>query len=189
MYVRREKRHFETLHLYFRLSVALLFVLAFAGCEKAEQPTLHQSLEDQADRIMHNASMEFTEEGLLTAKLNSEKLLFFDDRHIIWGYEIHVDFFDRDGRLAGILLADSGWVKSETREVTVYGNVKVDMDDGTRLWADSLSYYPGVERIKTQSDVRIERRGENISGNSFDSDLNFEDIRISGNVSGRLRDE
>ncbi len=136
---------------------------------------------------MHNAAMEFSEEGLLTAKLNSEKLLFFDDQHIIWGFNINVDFFDKMGEPAGVLTADSGWVKSETRQITVYGRVKVDMEDGTRLWADSLSYYPDINRIKTESDVQIERRGEFISGNSLDSDMNFEDIKISGNVSGRLR--
>lgn len=138
---------------------------------------------------MHNASMEFTEEGLVTATLNAQKLLFFDDKHIIWGYDINVDFFDQKGQLAGVLVADSGWVKSETQEVTVYGNVKVSMDDGTLLWADSLSYYPEIQRIKTESDVQVERQGEYISGNSFDSDLNFEDIRIKGNVSGRLSGE
>lgn len=167
----------------------VIFAVAFLACDQPEERHLQQTLEDQADRIMHNASIEFTEEGLITAKLNAEKLLFFDDKHIIWGFEIAVDFFNRNGELAGVLTADSGWVKSETQDVTVYGNVNVNMDDGTRLWADSLSYYPETQRIKTESDVQVERRGEFITGNSFDSDLNFEDIRIKGNVTGRLKGE
>jgi len=143
---------------------------------------------DSADRIMHNADMEFTEEGLVTAKLFAEKLLFFDDKHIIWGFDIKVDFYDKDGKQAGILTADSGWVQNETRNVTVYGRVYVTSEDGTRLWADSLSYNHDVGRIKTETSVQIERGGEYISGNSFDSDLDFEDMRIRGNVTGRLSD-
>ena len=172
------------------LCALLLLVIGvfISGCTRTEETQDAASLEDNADRIMHNAEIEFSDEGLLTAKLHARKLLFFDKEHRIFGYEIDVDFFDSEGREAGKLTADSGWVDNETRKVTVYGRVHVIVEDGTQLWADSLSYNPANERIKTESDVRINRGGEYLTGNSFDSDFKLEDIHISGNVSGRLSD-
>jgi len=166
------------------LAVCALFMCCSGRIENGSKPTR----EETADRIMHNAEIEFTEEGKATGKLSAEKLLFFDKEHRTFGYDITVDFFNNKGDIAGQLTSDSGWVENTTRRTTVYGNVYLTMQDGTQLWTDSLAYYPKAGRIRTGTYVRIERGGEHIAGTGFDSDLDFTDIRIEQDVSGRLRE-
>jgi len=174
--------------LSFIIGLIYLIILFIAGCSENTEQTIDVSNERLADRIMYDAEFEFTEKGEATAILKAERLLFFDKENKVFGYNIVVDFFDKNQKKAGQLEADSGMVVQSTRQATVYGNVYLITNDNTELWSDSLSYYPDIERIKTGAPVVIERENDHISGVGLNSDLNFEDIRIESNVSGKLSD-
>ncbi len=174
-----------------RLRVVLLLMvsgLLLLNCSEKAEDTDGLRREDTADRIMHNAEIEFSQEGRPTGKIKAKKMLFFDKEHRTFAYDLTIDFYNTDGSESGQLTADSGWVENKTRRVNVYGDVHLYLDDGTEVWAESLAYYPSVDRVRTGSKVRIERGKEYITGVGMDSDLNFTDIRIEQNVSGRLRE-
>ena len=177
-----------------RKSVAIVTFLAiavslfFTGCSENTAETRNSAGENDADRIMHDASIDFTSEGKPSGKLRAKKLLFFDDEHRVFGYDVEVDFFDKDGEHAARLVADSGWVDNRTRNVTVYGEVYLVTEEDTELWADSLSYYAEIEKIMTDSPVEIRRGDEYLSGVGLISDQEFENIRIKGDVSGRFQE-
>ncbi|HHS50974.1 MAG TPA: LPS export ABC transporter periplasmic protein LptC [candidate division Zixibacteria bacterium] len=173
---------------YFFLILFAIGVL-FSACSQSSEEIHHQTNSRNANRVMHNASIEFTEAGKPSGHLKADSLLFFDLENRTLGFEIEVIFYDTDGNYSGTMVADSGWIENQSQRITVYGEVFIHTVDDVRLWTDSLAYYPGTSRIRTEAGVRIEKGGEFITGQAFDSDLAFEDIRITDNVSGRLKQD
>ena len=172
--------------LFAIVAVNGLFIFGCGG-KNDIQPGITK--EDSADRIMFNAKVDFTEQGKKTGELKAEKLLFFDKEERTFGYKISVDFYNKNGETNARIVADSGWVENESRRLTVFGNVHLRTESGTELWSDSLAFFPEDERVRTNAGVKIDRNGEYISGVGLDSDLEFKDIRIEQNVSGKLKQD
>lgn len=173
----------------FSIFIFLVCGLFFFGCGRQNIKSTANPREESADRIMFDAKIDFSEEGRPTGKLNAEKLLFFEKDGKTFGYRLKVDFFGSDGKNAARLVADSGLVMNETQRLTVYGNVHLITENGVELWSESLAYFPDIQRIKTEAGIKIDRRGEFITGRGLDSDLELKDIRIERNVTGRLRQD
>jgi LPS export ABC transporter protein LptC len=167
----------------------LAIVILFVGCSGSTEEVSDPTKSAHADRVMFNADIDFVEEGNPSGRLKADSLLFFDDEKRTFGYNIDVDFFDKDGNFAGKLFADSGWIENQTQQITVYGEVFLSTEDGVKLWTDSLAYFPKTRRVMTSSGVRIDKNGEFISGQGLDSDLDFTDIKITENVTGRLKQD
>ncbi|MCK5832157.1 LPS export ABC transporter periplasmic protein LptC [bacterium] len=175
----------DRMFVFVCLSIGFLFVGCSPNYQESSDPVKSQS----ADRIMHNADIEISQAGKPSGHLKADSLLFFDKEDRIFGYNITVDFFDTDGELSGNLSADSGWIENKNQRITVYSNVYVVTREDVRMWTDSLAYYPELSRIRTSAGVKIDKDGEYITGEGLDSDLEFTDIRITNNVSGRLKQD
>lgn len=169
--------------------ICLTIGFLFVGCSSNSQESSSPSNTRVADRVMFNADIELTQAGKLSGQLSADSLLFFDKEDRILGFGIEVDFFDEKGEFSGNLSADSGWIENRSQRITVYGNVFFSGAEGVQLWTDSLAYYPEITRIRTMAGVKIDRNGEFIFGGGLDSDLAFKDIRITQNVSGRLKQD
>ena len=169
------------------LGFSILTIGVLSSCSDKTEDTTEPTSSNPADRIMHNADIEFVQKGNPSGHLKADSLLFFDSEKRTVGYNIAVDFYDEDGKATGKLFADSGWIQNRTQRITVYGDVFISTEDGVKLWTDSLAYFPKTKRVMTSGGVRIDKNGEYITGRGLDSDLDFSDIRITENVSGRLK--
>lgn len=171
----------------FRYSLIFFIIFGiFSACSPNNLESAEGAKSRTADRLMFDAEIAISQAGKPSGSLKADSLLFFDKEDKIFGYGIEVEFFEEGGRHTGSLSADSGWIDNRTQRITVWGEVFFAGNEGVRLWTDSLAYYPELSRIRTSAGVKIEKQGEFITGGGLDSDLEFKDIRITQNVSGRL---
>ena len=173
----------------FFLLVSLAFILLLNGCFN-EETIDGGKKKPQSLATVEQVKIRFTENGILQAILYSDRLEERDK--LTWGWVIKVDFFtDTDTIPDGAMIADSGVVHEgkgrNRREVSVFGNVKLDAPDGTILYSDSLRWNPRTQKIESKSKVKVIRGKEIIEGVGFTSDPGFEHIRII-NVKGRLEE-
>jgi len=171
--------------LWCLLLVFLLFSFLGISCERDD--LAHEKRKPQNKAELEQAKIIFTEEGILQAILDADKM---ETRgSIIWGWNINVKFYQpKDSVPNGGMLADSGYVGQgvgRRRIVSVFGNVSLEAPDGTKLYSDSLRWNPQKGQVESGSKVKVVRGNEIIVGVGFISDPNFEKIRVK-NVSGTI---
>jgi len=167
------------------LLVFLLFSFLGISCERDN--LAHGKRKPQNKAELEQAKIIFTEEGILQAILDADKM---ETRgSIIWGWNINVKFYQpKDSVPNGGMLADSGYVGQgvgRRRMVSVFGNISLEAPDGTKLYSDSLRWNPQKGQVESGSKVKVVRGNEIIVGVGFISDPNFEKIRVK-NVSGTI---
>jgi LPS export ABC transporter protein LptC len=93
---------------------------------------------------------------------------------------MRVIFFDDNGRDRATVTADSGRLNQRTQRMLARGHVVlVVAADGRKIESAELNYDPDRDRIWSDSaTVQTLRSGAVTRGTSFESDLEFKNVRI-----------
>jgi len=128
-----------------------------------------------------------TSNGKRQAVIVADTLYIFEKEDSTTADNIKIDFYSEQGEYQSTLTAKHGLVRQKAEAFSVWGDV-VAKNDSTRLETQSLHWSSQKNLIMTDDFVRLERRGDIISGYGMETDNKLEHVRILRDVSGRISD-
>lgn len=167
------------------LNAALFIVLAGCGGEprQSSMPTPGE-LPDQ--EVSDFVATE-TDQGLVEWKMYARSAATYRSRNTIVARGVRIDFFDEQGERSSTLSADSGEMNDLTHDMTARGSVVIQATEGTRMTTDLLHFVNRTQRIVTESFVRVERRGDVLTGYGFESDPDLKNFQFKRQVRATVR--
>lgn len=144
-----------------------------AGTELTELP---------ADYAVYGMTTFMTTNGVLQGRIMADTAYMFDDSTTVSLHGIDVEFYAENGNPRGTVTARYGEWNRQTNRMTARGDaVLVVHMDGSRIESQELHYDPVDNRIWSDSvTTQTLRTGTRATGSSFESDLQFTDVRIRG---------
>ncbi|MCE2454861.1 MAG: LPS export ABC transporter periplasmic protein LptC [Gemmatimonadetes bacterium] len=172
--------------------VALLFasVLGTASCEVgSEGPVAGRELTElPADYAIYGMTTYMTTDGVRQGRIMADTAYMFDDSTTVRLHGIDVVFYSDNGTARGTVTAAYGEWNRQTNRMTARGDaVFVVSADGSRIESQELHYDPDLDRIWSDlPTTQTKPNGVPVRGSSFESDLEFTDVRIRGIGSRRF---
>ena len=128
-----------------------------------------------------------TNAGALEWKLYAQKAAIFDVTNTITAYGVKVDFFDEQGHPSSQLTAREGEINQLTRDMTARGNVVLQNSDGARMSTQSMRFLNREQKIVSDELVRVEQKGNVLTGVGFEGDPDLKHYKFRTAVSGTVR--
>ena len=150
----------------------------------APRPTSAQELPSQEVR---DFSLEESDSGTPEWILRSGYAATYDARGVIVARGVAIDFFDSKGVKYSHLTAKEGEIKRPSNDMEARGDVVVTTTDGVRIQTQSLRFLNHERRIVSDDFVRLERRGDVVTGIGFESDPSLEHFAIKREVRAQVQ--
>lgn len=165
--------------------LAALLLVAIACDDKREPPVLTRSaMADSADQVMFGASFNMTERGVIRAELQADTAYFFDDNTRIELDDVTTTFYTVSGVKDAVLTSDHGRYSTRLGNMTAYGNVIVNTEDGRRIETPELHYNEGANQFTSDSQFVMTEPGRRIAGVGFRSDPGLKNVQVLSGASG-----
>jgi LPS export ABC transporter protein LptC len=172
------------------LGVALTMFL-FGACEQRIRPSVVDGIspDEMPDQESWNSTIILSKEGRISAIIRAGYIASFSDKQVTLLEEgVHVDFFNEEEAVTSTLVSDRGEVNDETQDLSGYGTVVIESDDGTVLETEEIHWEQATERIFTEAFVVITSPDEIIQGYGLESDSRLSNYTIY-RVTGQTRAE
>ena len=168
------------------LGLGVLLLLPGCGSEDrvVPRPTSGEELPSQEVR---NFSLEESDTGTPEWILTSRYAATYDRRGAILARGVAIDFFDSKGAKYSHLTAKEGEIKRPSNDMEARGNVVVTTTDGVRIQTESLRYLNHERKIVSDAFVRLERKGDVVTGIGFESDPSLEHFTIKKEVKAQVQ--
>ncbi len=160
------------------------FVSATSGCTAGGDDGPLTELEDvPADEILYVTSRNLTRDGVREGMLEADSIHIWRDSTHARVYGLTLFLYDGQGREKGRVTADAGRLSSVSAELWAYGNALLavpadELNEEREIAAEELFFDLDRERIWTNVPVRMMRGGCRVTGDGFETDLAFNDLRI-----------
>lgn len=173
------------------LFLAFCLVSAAAACTAGgEDGPLTELEEVAADQTIYDTSIKLTQDGVQEGTLEADSIHMWQDSTHQRVYGLTLLLFDEWGREKGRVTADAGRMSSDgSSELWAYGNALLsvpadELNEAREIEADELFFNMDSDRIWTHVPVRMERGGCRVTGDGFETDLSFNDLRIEAPKDG-----
>lgn len=168
-----------------RLSVLALLISTVACDDKREPPVLTRSaMADSADQVMFGASFKMTDRGVDRAELQADTAYFFDDNTRIELDDVQTTFYTVSGMKDAVLTSNHGRYNTRLGNMTAYGNVIVNTEDGRRIVTPELHYNEAANQFSSDSQFVMTEPGRRIAGVGFRSDPGLKNVQVLSGASG-----
>lgn len=167
-------------------SAALLLLIASVACDdKREPPVLpHNAMADSADQVMFGASFKMTDNGVDRAELQADTAYFFDDNTRIELDDVQTTFYTVTGMKDAVLTSNHGRYSTRLGNMTAYGNVVVNTEDGRRIVTPELHYSEAANQFSSDSQFVMTEPGRRIAGVGFRSDPGLKNVQVLSGATG-----
>lgn len=137
-------------------------------------------LEIEADNIIYGMTSFLTSSGVREARVEADTALVFADSAKLFLRQMELVLYHEDGRTRATVTALRGEMNTNTDAMLARGDViLVVAEDGRRITTSELNYDPQRDRIWSDSaTVQVMADGRVTEGTAFESDLEFQNIRI-----------
>ena len=126
----------------------------------------------------------------------SRKVFVLESGHIvksltdtghIRGDPVTITVFDSLGKQTSKVISDSGITDASLKEFTVWGNVFVQAQNGTRVNAERLFWNQKTHRVTSDTYVQLTtKKGDVLRGKGLDATEDFSSWEFKHDVSGRF---
>lgn len=163
---------------------------AATGCTTGgEEGPLTELEEIAADNVLYNISINFTRDGIQEGMLDADTVYMWQDSTHQRIYGLTLTLFDERGRAKGTVTADAGRMSEVSQELWAYGSALLsvpadELNEAREIEAEELFFDLEADRIWTHVPVRMERGGCRVTGDGFQTDLSFNDLRIEAPKEG-----
>ena len=163
---------------------ALCVLVAATGCTTEDQDGPPTELEQvTADEILYDTSVNLTRDGIQEGLLEADSMHIWLDSTHVQIYGLTLLLYDERGREKGRVTASGGRLSNVSSELWAYGDALLsvppdEVNEAREIAADELHFDMDGDRIWTTVPVRMERGGCRVTGDGFQSDLSFNDLRI-----------
>lgn len=175
------------------LSVAVMApVVAFfsmAGCSGKKETA------PVSDIVVESPYQELDTTTMISYN-GSRKVWILESSHIvksltdtghIHGNPVTITVFDSLGGQTSKVISDSGTTDASLKEFTVWGNVFVQAQNGTRVNAQRLVWNQKTHRVTSDTYVRLTtKKGDVLRGKGLDAAEDFSSWEFKQDVSGRF---
>lgn len=170
--------------------LCLSLLPAAAGCTTGgEEGPLTELEEIAADNVLYNISINFTRDGIQEGMLDADTVYMWQDSTHQRIYGLTLTLFDERGRAKGTVTADAGRMSEVSQELWAYGSALLsvpadELNEAREIEAEELFFDLEADRMWTHVPVRMERGGCRVTGDGFQTDLSFNDLRIDAPKEG-----
>jgi LPS export ABC transporter protein LptC len=161
---------------------------AFLTPRGGEAPDFSGDREDLHNFAMDQVIITQNKMGKKTAQIEAEQAFTSEKSNEFVLTVVNADLFGDDDETVNIK-ARSGLYNTETRQLTLEGNVRVNRT-GTdqQLFSELLYYYDESRTIRSPVDTRIIADQLELKGSSLDYDIATSKYKIGGRVYGTITD-
>ena len=168
----------------------MVMMFALTSCTKLETSKYRSKKNDTlaTKEIAENVVIEYTDSGLLKAKIKSPLLLAMKnvrDPYVEMPKGIQAEFYGNNGKVESYLLSEYGISYQNKKRVVVRRNVRVLNIKCEKLETEELTWDQEKGRIFTNKFVTITTPDQIITGEGMESNQSFTDWEIL-NVSGTI---
>jgi len=135
----------------------------------------------EADLVTTGMVSFLTANGVREGRVEADTAYAFYDSATVRLKRMRLVFFNEDGSERATVTADGGEMDENTDRMVARGNVVLIVHaNGQRIETAELNYDPNNDRIWSDSaTVRTLANGQVTRGTAFESDLDFENVRIA----------
>jgi LPS export ABC transporter protein LptC len=170
------------------LALALLGLQAGCGSEDRVVPRPTETSNGELpSQEVRDFSLEESDTGTPEWILSSRYAATYSGRGVIIARGVAIDFFDSKGAKYSHLTAREGEIKRPTNDMEARGNVVVTTTDGVRIQTESLRFLNHERKIVSDAYVRLERRGDVVTGIGFESDPSLEHFVLKKEVKAQVQ--
>jgi LPS export ABC transporter protein LptC len=165
-----------------RILILVLVAAAAAGCGGPTGPMSGDYESLPADQMFFGVDHTITVAGVRQAQLRADTTLMFNDSSMVQLRVVHLQIFAEDGSLRATLTSHSGALDQSSRRMVARGDVVlvVEGPQGRTVWTEELHYDPDQKRIWSDVPTRTRtQRGEELAGDGFSSDDQFQNFRVT----------
>jgi len=161
------------------------------GCEQRIRPSVIGGINADAmpDQESWDSKIIVSKDGVISAIIRAGYIAVYNDKMLtLLENGVQVDFYDEEGHITSTLVSDRGEVNDETNDISGFGNVIIEGEDGTVLESEEIHWTNETERIHTDVFVKITSPDEIIQGYGMESDASLSNYTIY-RVTGQTRIE
>jgi len=167
-------------------------LLLFVGLTACEEPTSgpaasHELLEFGADNVVFGMTSFMTANGIREGRVEADTAFMYADSARAKLRQMRIVFYNEDGTEKATVEGTSGEWDQNTDMMLARGDVLLVVhSDGRRIESAEIHYLPSEEKIWSDSaTVQTLANGRVTRGSSFESDMEFRNVRIS-NIRGAV---
>jgi len=169
------------------VAVLLLLPAILGGCGQRRSLSPSGQSGELPDQEVEDFAITETDAGAVEWKLYAQQAAIFDVRNTITAHGVRVDFYDAKGKQSSQLTAREGEINQLSRDMTARGNVVLQNSDGARMTTQSLRFLNRSQKIVSDELVRVEQKGNVLTGVGFESDPDLKHYQFRTQVSGTVR--
>ncbi len=170
-----------------------IVLIVCAGCEQRIRPSVVDGFagDEMPAQESWKSRIIISKEGVVSAIIDAGYIALYPEKKRTYLEEgVKVDFLDPDGSVTSTLTSVRGEVDEEKNDLSAFGNVIVESDDGTVLVTEELYYEDASGQVHTEAYVEITSPDELIQGYGLVSDAglkNYTIYRVTGQTKPELR--
>jgi LPS export ABC transporter protein LptC len=164
------------------VAVVVGAALMIPGCGDSPQVSSGPASGELPDQEVSDFVATETDQGEVQWKMYARSAATYRARNTVVARGVRIDFFDEKGQRSSTLTADTGEMNDLTHDMMARGNVVMQATEGTRMTTDLLHFLNKQQRIVTDSFVRVDRRGDVLTGYGFESDPDLKNFQFKRQV-------
>jgi LPS export ABC transporter protein LptC len=166
----------------FALAFAWILLSGILGCGSSPRVSSVPETGELPDQEVSDFEATETDQGTTQWKMYARSAATYRARNTVIARGLRIDFYDEKGERSSTLTSREGEMNDMTHDMTARGDVVIQTTEGTRMTTDQLQFHNRIQRIQTESFVRVERRGDVLTGYGFDSDPQLKDFQFKRQV-------
>ncbi len=159
------------------VSLILLFLCA---CSTPIEIENIETRDGRPDQEGWNVTIYMTNEGNMTAKINSGHLEKYQEKEFaLLDSGVVIDFYDSNEKHISILRAQRAEVDEKSNDMIAMGSVIAQSDSGMTLYTNTLTWNSKKEIMFTQDSIMLTTQHQDtLYGVGFESDSDLENWKI-----------
>jgi len=151
-----------------------------ACTEPTNTPVASSDLQGiKADVVFYGMESYLTSQGVRQGRIQADTAYMYNDSSVIQVHGMRVVFYDTDGREKATVTSDRGELDRKSERMIARGNVVLIVAaDGRKIESAEMHYDPDLNRLWSDSATVMYNGADTTKGSSFQSDLEFKNVRI-----------
>jgi len=166
----------------FAVVLAWAVLIGIPACGESPRMSSVPAAGELPDQEVSDFEATETDLGAVQWKMYARSAATYRARNTVVARGLRIDFFDEKGERASTLTAREGEMNDLTHDMIARTDVVIQTTEGTRMTTDQLQFLNKRQRIQTESFVRVDRRGDVLTGWGFESDPQLKDFQFKRQV-------
>lgn len=171
-----------------RYIILWILILPLWGCpgqrkDEMPMPAVRDTLPSQ---VIDDFKLSETQLGRRVWVLTAEEANNYSQRQEVELFRLRIEFYNSSGdSINAVLTAKQGRINTASRDMEAKDSVIITSRDSLILTTDSIRWYNLSRRLKTESNVRLTRGSDWLTGEGLEASPDLKEIELKRNVRGQ----